>query len=57
MHLYWRVQNDLECLGEVIHFNDPGLVRCLQLWVRKNMAGLIMAAGLYSHESLGVSRN
>ncbi|XPS89524.1 hypothetical protein Dvar_75430 [Desulfosarcina variabilis str. Montpellier] len=57
MHLYWRVQNDLDCLGEVIHFHDPGLVRCLQMWVRKNMTGLAMAAGLYSCETLGVSRN
>ena len=57
MHLYWRVQNDLDCLGEVIHFHDPILVRCLKLWVRKNMTGLAMAAGLYSGEMLSVSRN
>ena len=57
MYLYWRVQNDLDCLGEVIHFNDPGLIRCLRLWVRKNMAGLAMAAGLCAHEALDVSRN
>jgi hypothetical protein len=57
MQLYWRVQNDLDCLGEVIHFHDPSLVRCLKLWVRKNMTGLAMAAGLYSGEMLSVSRN
>ena len=57
MHLYWRVQNDLECLGEVIQFHDPSLIRCIQLWVRKNMTGLIMAADLYTHETLGVSLN
>ncbi|GAB6905832.1 conserved hypothetical protein [Desulfosarcina cetonica] len=57
MHLYWRVQNDLDCLGEVIHFHDPKLTRCLRLWMRKNMAGLAMAMGLYPHEGLGVSGN
>ncbi len=57
MYLYWRVQNDLDCLGEVIHFNDPGLIRCLRSWMRKNMAGLIMAAELYPYDTLYVSRN
>jgi hypothetical protein len=57
MHLYWRIQNDLECLGEVIHFHDPGLIRCLQLWMRKNMTSLILAQDLYSNDTLGVSRN
>ncbi|WP_157067806.1 hypothetical protein [Desulfosarcina cetonica] len=44
-------------LGEVIHFHDPKLTRCLRLWMRKNMAGLAMAMGLYPHEGLGVSGN
>lgn len=57
MHLYWRVQNDLDCLGEVIHFHDPGLIRCLRSWVRKNMTGLVMAAGLYPYEMFGISQN
>lgn len=57
MHLYWRIQNDLDCLGEVIQFHDPSLVRCLRKWIRKNMAGIIMATDLHSHESLAVSRN
>ena len=57
MHLYWRVQNDLDCLGEIIHFHDPSLIRCIQIWVRKNMTSLIMASDIHSDETLGVSRN
>ena len=57
MHLYWRIQNDLDCLGEVIHFQDPQLTRCLRVWIRKNMAGLAMAMGFCSPEWIGVGRN
>ena len=45
MYLYWRVQQDLHCLGEVIHFHDPALIRSLKMWMRKNFAGIAMAEG------------
>lgn len=57
MLLYWRIQNDLDCLGEVIHFHDPGLIRCLHRWMRKNMAGLVMAQGFDPLENRGISLN
>lgn len=57
MHLYWRIQNDLACMGEVIHFHDPGLIRCLRLWVRKNITGLVIAEDLFSYEAFNVSPN
>ena len=57
MHLYWRIQNDLDCLGEVIYFHDPGLIRCLHQWVRKNMAGLVMAHSFYRIEKPSISLN
>ncbi len=57
MYLYWRVQNDLDCMGEVIHFHDPGLIRCLQIWVRKNISGLAIAADHYPCTTLALSRN
>ncbi len=41
MYLYWRVQQDLNCLGEVIQFHDPSFIRCMRQWVRRNAAGLI----------------
>lgn len=57
MYLYWRVQNDLDCMGEVIHFHDPGLIRCLRIWVRKNISGLAIANDHYPFTTLALSRN
>lgn len=45
MHLYWRVQQDLSCLGETIIFHEPCFIRCLQEWVRRNAAGIALAGG------------
>lgn len=52
MHFYWRVQQDLNCLGEVIHFHDPSLIRLLKEWMRKNFAGIAMAEGQFHEEEL-----
>ena len=57
MHLYWWIQNDLDCLGEVIHFTDPVLIRCLRRWVQKNLTALAMAEGLIPFEAFGVNLN
>lgn len=59
MHLYWRVQQDLNCLGEVIHFHDPALIRSLKKWVLKNYTGISMAEGYFREEKLEelMSRN
>ncbi|MDX9786720.1 MAG: hypothetical protein RBT11_08085 [Desulfobacterales bacterium] len=46
MYLYWRIQQDLTCLGEVIYFHDPSFIRSLREWVRKNSGGIAMAEGL-----------
>jgi len=43
MYLYWRVQQDLNCLGETIHFHDPGLIRSHKQWVRRNITGISLA--------------
>ena len=43
MHLYWRIQQDLNCLGETIQFHEPGLIRSHKEWVRRNIAGIILA--------------
>ncbi len=40
MHLYWRVMEELKLLGETLIFNDPGLQRSYQSWIRRN-AGAI----------------
>ncbi|MBL0714685.1 MAG: hypothetical protein JJV98_13400 [Desulfosarcina sp.] len=46
VHLYWRIQQDLNCLGEFIRFHDPSLVRAMHRWVQKNAAGLALAEDL-----------
>lgn len=43
MQIYWRVQQDLNCLGEVILFHDPSLLRSLRQWIRRNYIGLTLA--------------
>jgi len=45
MHLYWRIQQDLSCLGETIGFTHPGFRRSYFLWVRKNAVGIALAEG------------
>jgi hypothetical protein len=43
MHLYWRVEQDLRCLGEIIHFHDPCLLRCRRQWQQRNAGGIALA--------------
>jgi len=57
MHLYWRIQNDLDCLGEIICFRDPGMIRCLHRWVRKNIAALAIAQSLNTIDGCSISFN
>lgn len=52
MHLYWRIQKDLDCLGEILMFHDPGLARSIRDWARKNRDALALAEGFYEAESL-----
>ncbi|MCP4693399.1 MAG: hypothetical protein GY859_35495 [Desulfobacterales bacterium] len=40
MYLYWRVQQDLNCLGETIMFHEPCFIRSMKEWVKKNAGGL-----------------
>jgi hypothetical protein len=51
MHLYWRIQQDLNCMGELIVFHDPCFIRRFRQWARKNAAGLAVAEG-FSLEDL-----
>ncbi|MFW5854668.1 MAG: hypothetical protein ACOCW9_05015 [Thermodesulfobacteriota bacterium] len=47
MHLYWRIRQDLDCLGEFIRFHDPAMIRSLRKWARKNITGLVLAEGWF----------
>ncbi len=33
MHSYWRINEELKYLGEVLIFHDPGLKRCYEEWI------------------------
>lgn len=57
MYIYWRVQQDLTCLGEELHFHDPALIRSLRRWMRKNFIGLVMAQGHRQYDTARISRN
>ena len=61
MLLYWRIQQDLNALGENLIFHEPSFKRCLRIWMKKNATGIALAqecdqlitekkkfAGLYS---------
>jgi len=50
MYLYWRIQQDLNCLGEVIRFHDPAFINALHKWVRKNFSNIALAEGFYPDE-------
>jgi hypothetical protein len=57
MYLYWRVQQDLNCLGETILFHEPGLIRSLRQWMRKNAAGIALAGDSSLEELIRPSMN
>ena len=57
MFLYWRIQQDLNCLREAILFHDPGLIRCYRIWVRKNAAGIHLAENMIDEPWPDVSLN
>ena len=43
MFVYWRIQQDLNCMSETICFKDPAFINQINKWVRKNIAGLKLA--------------
>ena len=57
MYLYWRIQQDLNCLGEVIQFHDPTFIRSMRNWVLKNYIGLALAEELFNNNCLWVNQN
>ncbi|MBA2882113.1 hypothetical protein HNR65_002454 [Desulfosalsimonas propionicica] len=50
MYLYWRIQQDLNCLGEVIRFHDPAFANAFHKWVRKNFNSIALAEDFYPDE-------
>ena len=48
MYLYWRIQQDLNCMGEFLQFHDPALLNAMRKWVRKNYSRMVLAESLTS---------
>ena len=42
MHSYWRINEELKYLGEVLVFHDPSLKRCYEEWIRRKADVLSM---------------
>lgn len=57
MQIYWRIQQDLNCLGEMIVFHDPGFLRRFRQWARKNARGLAIAEGFTLEDLMGPNLN
>jgi hypothetical protein len=46
MHIYWRVQSDLNEFGYSLILTHPNIGREFEKWVRKNASGLALAEGI-----------
>jgi hypothetical protein len=57
MHIYWRIQQELNEMGNHLIFHHPGLIRAFEKWVRKNAAGLRMAEDISWEELRSVHLN
>jgi hypothetical protein len=51
MHLYWRIQQDLEESGHHLVLHQPSLAREYKLWVKKNSGALALAMD-WCHEDI-----
>lgn len=52
MHLYWRVIEELEYLGEKVQLRDPNLSREYISWLQKKSTSLNMLSGPQSARKL-----
>ena len=43
MQFYWRIIEELKFLGETLIFNDPGLARQFNWWIKKNSGGVALS--------------
>ena len=57
MHLYWRVQLDLNEMGSVLILHNPNLIRAFRLWIKKNAGGLAIAQNLTAGDFLSMKAN
>jgi hypothetical protein len=46
MYIYWRIQQELNEIGNVLIFQHPGIIRELKKWIKKNAGGLAIGEEL-----------
>jgi hypothetical protein len=46
MHLYWRIQADLDEIGSLLILRHPNLAREFARWIRRNASGLAVSENL-----------
>jgi hypothetical protein len=51
MYLYWRIQQDLNCLGEFIQFHDPALRNAMYKWAKRNYSRMLIAESLHTQDT------
>lgn len=57
MHFYWRIQQDLNCLGEMIRFNDPAIIRSFTKWAGRKSFCLALLEDFSGLLEIEPSRN
>jgi hypothetical protein len=45
-YLYWRIQQDLNCLGEALAFPDPRFQGAMRRWMERNAGSMALAEKL-----------
>ncbi len=57
MHIYWRIQQDLNCLGEVLIFKNPSFIREYTNWAAKKAACLAMLENIDLEKTIEAELN
>ena len=57
MYLYWRIQKDLNEIGNTLIFHQPNFIRAFEKWVKKNAGGLAIAEDLTWDKVNDMNRN
>lgn len=55
MYIYWRVQQELNEMGNVLVFHHPNMIRELNKWVKKNAGGLAIGEQLAGKDLIKMS--
>lgn len=57
MFLYWRIQKELNEMGNTLVFHHPTFIRAFEEWVKKNAGGLALAEDLTWNKVYALNSN